>query len=135
MANAVYPIALKKFLDKDIDLLADTIKVMLIDTGTSGADYQATDDFMADIAEAGRIGASAALDNKTTTGGVFNADDATWAAVTGATCEAAIIYVDTADAATDILLCWMDTFDSGFPFTPNGGGFTLTWNASGIFSI
>jgi hypothetical protein len=135
MANAVYPIALAKFMSGDIDLTSDVIKVMLIDTGTSGADYQATDDFMADIAAAGRIGASAALDNKTVTGGVFNADDATWAAVTGATCEAAIVYVDTGDAATDILLCWMDTFDSGFPFTPNGGGFTLTWNASGIFSI
>jgi hypothetical protein len=135
MANAVYPIALKKLMDGDIDLLVNTIKVMLIDTGTPGADYQATDDFMADIAEAGRIGASAALDGKSTTGGVFNANDATWAAVTGATCEAAIIYVDTADAATDILLVWMDTFDSGFPFTPNGGGFTLTWHVSGIFSI
>lgn len=135
MANAVYPIALAKFMSGDIDLTSGVIKVMLIDTGTSGADYQATDGFMADIAAAGRVGASAALDGKSVTGGVFNANDATWAAVTGATCEAAIVYVDTGDVATDILLCWMDTFDSGFPFTPNGGGFTLTWNESGIFSI
>lgn len=135
MANAVYPKALKHLMDKDIDLLVDTIKVMLVDTGTAGADYQAGDEFMSGIPVAGRIGASAALTTPTTTGGVFDADNATWAAVTGATCEAAIVYVDTGDAATDLLLCWMDTFDSGFPFTPNGGGFTLTWSGSGIFSI
>lgn len=135
MANAVYPKALAKFLSGDIDLTAVDVKVMLIDTDDAGADYQAADEFLGDIASGGRVGASAVLTTPTVTGGVFDADDAEWATVTGHVCEAAAIYVDTGDAATSSLLCWMDTFTSGMPFTPNGGGFTLTWAVGGIFSI
>lgn len=135
MANEVYPKALKKLLDADIDMLVDDIKVMLVDTNDTGADYQATDEFLGDIAVAGRVGASENLGSKTTTGGLFSAADATWAAVTGDVCEAAVIYKDTGDAATSPLIVWLEDFDSGFPFIPNGGGFTLTWNAAGIFSI
>lgn len=133
MANAVYPKALKAFLDGDIDLLADNIKVMIVDTADET--YNAADQYMADITAAARVGASANLTGKTTTGGVFDADDATWAAVTGDPSECVVVYKDTGNVATDLLICWIDTWASGNPFTPNGGGFTMQWNASGIFSI
>jgi hypothetical protein len=133
MANAVYPKALKKFLDADIDMLVDDIKVMMVDTDDDS--YSAADEFLSDILAAARVGASANLANKATTSGVFDADSAIWASVTGDPTEAVVIYKDTGDPATSPLIVWMDTFDSGFPFTPNGGGFTLNWNALGIFSI
>ena len=133
MANAVYPKALKAFLDGDIDLLVDDIRVMIVDTNDET--YDAADEFMADITAAGRVGASAALDGKTTTGGVFDANDATWASVTGDPSECVVVYKHTGNVATDRLICWIDTWASGNPFTPNGGGFTMQWNASGIFSI
>lgn len=136
MANAWYPKGIKHIMDGDVDLLVDNIKVMLVDSADET--YNAADEFMADVTAAGRVGASANLANKTTGvvgTGVFDADDATWAAVTGDPCEAVIVYKDTGNVATDILLIYMDTFSSGFPFTPNGGGFTLQWAAGGIGSL
>lgn len=133
MANAVYPLALKKFLDADIDMLVDNIKVMIVDAAEYT--YSAAHEFLSDVPLAGRVGASAALGSKTTTGGVFDAADATWASVTGDVSEIVVGYKDTGDAATSPLIWYEDAFGSGFPFTPNGGGLTLQFNASGIFSI
>jgi hypothetical protein len=135
MANVIYPIAKKRFLDGDIDLLADDIKVCLIDT--DDYTYDAADDDLADVtSHTGAIVAtSAALANKTTTGGQFNADDATFTSVSGHVSEALIIYDDT--HASDALIAYLDTFESGMPVTPNGGNITVQWDASPeyIFAI
>jgi hypothetical protein len=133
MANAVYPKALKKFLDGELQMLAQDIKVMLIDTDDDG--YDAADEFLGDILTAARVAASANLAGKSSTAGVFKANPASWASVTGDPCEAVVVYRDTGNVSTSPLIVWFDSFDSGFPFTPNGGGFTLNWHEDGIFSI
>lgn len=131
MANALYPIGKKAILDADIDLLSDTIKVALVDTGTYT--YSAAHDFYNDVS--GVVGTPGTLASKTTTGGVFDAADLTFTAVSGSSVEALIIYKDTGNTATSNLIAYIDTAASGLPVTPNGGDITITWNASGIFAI
>lgn len=132
MASAIYPIAKKAFLDGDIDLLTDTIRAVLIDTGTYT--YNAAHDFYNDLT--GVVGTeSGAFASKTTTGGTFDAADITFAAVTGNTAEAIVIFVDTGNPATDRLVAYIDSASSGLPVTPNGGDINVVWNASGIFAL
>jgi hypothetical protein len=89
-ANALYDVGRKGFADGDIDLLVATIKWVLVD----GADYAAnlaTDQFLSSVASGGRVATSAALANKTTTAGVFDADDPTLSTVTGDPSEALVL--------------------------------------------
>lgn len=130
MANVLYPIGKKALLDADIDLLVDTIKVALVDTGTYT--YNAAHDFYNDVS--GVVGTPATLASKTTTSGTFDAADTTFSAVSGSTVEALIIYKDTGTPSTSPLIAYIDT-GTNLPVTPNGGDITISWNASGIFSI
>jgi hypothetical protein len=133
MANAFYKPGLKAFLDGGIDLLTDTIKVVLIDA----ADYTFSDahDFLDDVAAGARI-ATATLASKTTTDGVFDAADVTFTSVTGDQFEAVIIYRDSGVEGTSELICYIDT-GTGFPLTPDGGNIDLTFDsgANKIFKI
>lgn len=131
MANALYAKGKAHLLglSTKVDLVADTIKVALIDTGTET--FGSTDEFMSDIAAGGDVARSGALSGKTVTGGVFDANDVTITAVSGATVEAVVLYKDTGSDATSPLIAWMDVTT----FTPNGSDVTVTVNASGFFSI
>jgi hypothetical protein len=134
MANAIYTAAKKALLDGDIDLLVNDIKAVLVDTN----DYThniATNDFLDDIS-AGVVATSANLANKTSTGGVFDADDVVFSTVTGDVCEAVVLYVDTGVASTSRLIAFFDT-GVGLPVTPGGGNITITWSngANKIFSL
>jgi len=136
MANGLYAKFKELLLGGDIDLAADNIKVVLVDT----ADYSvnlATHDFLDDVAAGGRVATSANLGSKSITGGVFDAGNVTFSAVTGDVSEALIIYKDTGDAATSPLIAYIDTVTSGLPVTPNGGDITVTWDdgSSKIFSL
>ena len=131
MASAIYPKAKEAFLKADIDLENDTIRAVLIDTGTYT--YNSAHDFYNDIS--GVVGSeSAALSSKTFTNGTFDAADITFSAVTGNTVEAIILFKDTGSTSTDALIAYIDS-GTGLPVTPNGGDITVTWNASGIFSL
>lgn len=91
MASAIYPSAKQAFLSGDIDLTADTIRAVLIDTGTYT--YSAAHDNYDDLS--GVVGTeSGAFASKTVTGGVFDATDITFTAVTGNTVEAIVIFKD-----------------------------------------
>lgn len=127
MASALYPIGKKAILDADIDLLVDTIKAVLVDTGTYT--YSAAHDFLNDLS--GTVGTAQTLGTKSTTSGTFDAADVTYTAVTGNSVEAIVIYKDTGNSATSNLIAYID----GISVTPNGGDITVAWNASGIFSI
>lgn len=141
MANALYPLYKQKILNPGtlgttsgtaVDLADDTIKVALVDTGTYT--YSGSHEFYTSISTA-VIGTPATLASKTTTNGVFDAADVTFTAVSGASVEALVIYKDTGTAGTSSLIAYIDTVSSGLPVTPNGGDITITWNASGIFTL
>lgn len=140
MANAVYPkykealLAAAANVSLDQDDTTNGPFVALIDT----ADYTytgATDDFY-DDADQAEVGTAQRLDNPTVTLGTLDAADVTYTTVTGDPCEAIIIYRKNSGAnSTWRLVVYLDTSQTGLPVTPNGGNITITWNASGIFTI
>lgn len=133
MANALYDAGRQAFLEAGIDWLNDDIRVVLIDTADYTVDL-ANDDFLADVPGAARVAVSPSLTSKTSAAGVADADDATFATVSGDDIEAAVIYRHTGSDATSALIAYLDTV-AGFPFTPNGGNIVLQWSASGIFKL
>ena len=74
------------------------------------------------------------LASKTNVLGVCDAADVTFSAVSGDVSEAVVVYRDSGVAGTSELIAYIDTA-TGLPVTPNGGDITITWNASGIFSL
>ncbi len=135
MANAIYPKFKEALLDDlaNTDLNDATVKVLLIDT--ANYTYSAAHQFLSDVAGAGIVATSPALTNTTVTNGLFDADDVVFSAVTGASVEAIILFVDTGVAGTSRLVGYIDTGATGLPVTPNGGNINIGWNASGIFQI
>lgn len=133
MANAIYPLYKQALLDAsaNVDINDGTVKVALVDTGTYT--YSAADEFLTSLT--GVVGTAQTIANTTVTNGTFDGDNVTYTAVTGATVEALVIYIDTGVAGTSRLVCYIDTSVTGFPLTPNGGDVTISWNASGIFTI
>lgn len=133
MANAVYP----KFMEAVIQAssgssLAGTLNVALVDTGTYT--YSALHDFYDDVSAA-VVGTPQTIGTKTYTNGLLDGADVTFTAVTGATCEALVIYLDSGVAGTSRLVAYVDTGVTGLPVTPNGGDISITWNASGIIQF
>lgn len=129
MANALYPKGKEKILDADIDLLVDTIKAVLIDTADET--YNAADEFLSDVTGAGIVATSGALTGKTTTGGVFDADNIDIASVSGDTVEAVIVFKDTGSSASSPLIAWFDVST----YTPSGLTASIAWDGSGLFAI
>jgi len=132
MANVLYPNGKENLLNGVIDLVDDTIKVAMIDTGTYT--YSATHEFYDDLS--GVVDTPVALTTKSTTDGVFDADDVTFSEVTGDTVEALVIYKDTGTPSTSPLIAYIDS-GTNLPVTPNGGDITIQWSSesSKIFSI
>ena len=133
MANAIYPKFKEALLDanSNVDIDDGTVKVALVDTGTYT--YNSAHDFFDDIS--GVVGTPQTIANTTVTNGLFDGDNVTFTAVSGATVEALVIYVDTGSAATSTLVAYIDTGQTGLPVTPNGGDITITWDAAGIFQL
>ncbi len=133
MSNAIYPKYKEALLDAaaNVDLNDGTVKVALVDTGTYT--YNAAHDFYNDLS--GVVGTPQTIANTTVTNGTFDGDDVTFTTVTGNSVEALVIYIDTGDAATSRLVAYIDTSVTGLPVQPNGGDITISWNASGIFSL
>jgi hypothetical protein len=133
MANALYPKAKEAFLNATINMSANTITLALIDTGVYT--YSTSHQYRSDVANSAVI-STATLANKTITSGVFDADDATFTSVSGANCEALIIYADTGVQGTSRLIAYIDSA-TGLPILPNGGDITVAFSsgANRIFSL
>lgn len=133
MANAIYPLYKQALLDADanVDLDDGTLKVSLVDTGTYT--YSAAHDFYDDLT--GEVGTAQTIANTTVAAGVVDGDNVTFTAVSGATVEALVLWLDTGTPATSRLVAYIDTGQTGLPVTPNGGDITITWDAAGIFTL
>jgi hypothetical protein len=137
MSNALYSKAKERFLGwqtsaDPIDMVSDDIKVALIDTALYT--FNASDEYWAS-AVAAQVSSSVSLATKTITDGVFDAADAVFTSVTGASIEAIILYKDSGLPGTSPLIAYIDVVASGLPVTPNGGNITVQWAASGIFTL
>lgn len=126
MANTLYDFARQRFLEAQLNWLTDTIKVILVDTG-SYTPQTAVHQYLADIPISARIAGPVTLTSKTTTGGAADAADVTFTSVTGPSIEAIVIYADTGTESTSPLIAFIDTA-TGLPITPNGGDIIVTWD-------
>jgi len=133
MANALYLKAKEGFLNGSINMVANTITIALIDTGVYT--YSSAHQYRNEVSNSAVI-SSTTLTNKTITNGVFDADDATFSSVTGANCEALIIFSDTGVQGTSRLIAYIDSA-TGLPILPNGGDITVAFSSgsSKIFAL
>jgi len=133
MANALYTPAKVLALTTGMNLASGTVKCALVDTGVYT--FDATHQFYSSVSSA-VIGTPQTLASKTTTGGVFDADDVTFTAVSGDSIEAVVIYIDSGDDATSPLIAYFDTA-SGLPLIPSGADINLNWSSgsSKIFAL
>lgn len=132
MANQLYTLAKQSFLIGQFDLASQNVKVVLIDLADYSPNF-ATDQFLSIIPMAARVATSPNLSGKTTTGGVFDANDFSFGNVVGDPSEAIVIYHDSGVDATSRLIAYIDTM-TGLPIVPNGGPIGVVWGAF-IFQI
>jgi hypothetical protein len=138
MANAIYPLFKQELMKGTSNNLLNSAEgatgvfCALVDTGTYT--YSAAHQFYSSLS--GVVGTDQEILTKTQTNGTFDGTDLTYTAVSGATVEALVLYRKNAGANTTWpLIAYIDTGVTGLPVTPNGGNITITWNASGIFTL
>lgn len=141
MANAIYPIyktalgSASSNVSLTVDTTTDGPYCALVDTGTYT--YSAAHDFYNDLS--GIVGTDQRISTPTfgsVSAGTFDGDNLTYTAVSGNSVEALVIYRHNGGANTTWrLVIYIDTGQTGLPVTPNGGNITVTWNASGIFTL
>lgn len=137
MANALFDLARKRFLEAQIDW----------GTGTGGHDIRAhlvRSTYTVDLANheftislgANIASTSASFTAKATTGGAADAADLTFTSVTGAAIGSIVIYRHITDANDSPMIAYIDTA-TGLPITPNGGDIIVTWDngANKIFKL
>ena len=155
MASIVYNRAKKEIADGTMDLLTDTLKVMLvtstyvadpdhdfvdmggasdpIDTELSGTGYQAG------FAATGRktlANKAIAEDDPNNRAEFDNTVDLTWTAINAGTAAAFIVYKHLTSDAASVLIAYVDT-GTGLPTSPNSGDIEIQWSngASSIFQL
>jgi hypothetical protein len=133
MANALFDPGREGFLAGEIDWDTATIKAVLVRSYTFSAAHK----FVSDATTAGAsiVSTSAAMTSKTVTGGIADAADVTFTAVTaGAAITSILVYQSSAvtggadvAASAQRLIAYLDTA-TGLPVTPNGGDITIQWD-------
>lgn len=126
MANTLYDFARQRFLEAQINWMTNVVKVILVDTGAY-TPQTAVHQYLSDIPTSARIAGPVTMTGKATAGGAADANDVTFTAVSGASIEAIIIYIDNGTEATSPLIAYIDTA-TGLPITPNGGDIIVTWD-------
>lgn len=132
--NTWYPTGLAAVLSGDVDVLADTIKVALIDDTYT---YSASHDFYDDVS-AKVLGTPQTLGTKTVSGGNFSAANATFTAVTaGDTVAGFVVYKDTGTPGTSQLLGYVANRSDSVPIDidTSGGNITLAWPSGVVLKI
>jgi hypothetical protein len=135
-ANALYDAGRAAFLTADIDIASDDIVVALV-AASGYTPNLATHDFLNDISGGAIIATSNPLTTKTTTAGVFDADDVLLASVpAGLQGDYLILYMDSGSSSTSPLIGKIDT-GTNLPVTPNGGDINIAWSsgANKIFKL
>ena len=79
------------------------------------------------------VGTPQEITSKTYVNGLLDGLDVTFPTVTGATCEAIVLFIKNAGADTTWrLYAFFDSGVVGLPATPSGIDVPVTWHASGI---
>jgi hypothetical protein len=146
MAVVFYNRGKKEILDGTIDLVADTIKVMLVTSGytpdpdhdfasSPAANELSGTGYASGFAGAGRktLASKAFAEDDANNRAEFDAADLSWTGIDAGTAAAMVIYKHLTSDAASVLIAYIDT--GGFPKTTNGGDLNVTWNAEGIIQL
>lgn len=129
MANTWYAKGIKKFGRGEIVWLAaggSTIKAVLVDLADYALDAP-NHEFLSDIPAAARVATGTLTLIDIADGGILDANDLTFASVSGDQSEAIVIYKETGAEGTAPLLIYVDNA-TGLPVTPNGGNINIQWD-------
>ncbi len=128
MASQLFPKGAGHILGAStaVDMTANNIKILFY-----SAAITTTWEFVSDLTGGSIVARSGNLAGKTTTNGVFDANDITVTAVSGSAFTHVILYADTGTDSTSRLVAVFDVAS----YTPDGTDITVVWNASGLFSI
>lgn len=132
MANAIFTAAAEGFISGAIDLDTAVIKAAFV----RGYTFDATDVFVSDVVATGTLnGTSAALANKTVTGGVFDADDTTITTTASASNHGLLLFQSSAvTGGADVaqssqrVIAYYDT-GTGLPAQPGTGDTPVSWSS------
>lgn len=134
MASGIYNRFKANLLNKEIDLEADTIKVMLLNNSHAfTATHNQKSEIVAnEITGTGYTAGGAVLANKAVTQAAtskWDADDTAWTSASF-TAYHAVIFDDT--LINDDLIC---SIDFGAAKTVSAGTFTIQWHIDGIITL
>lgn len=123
MSNFIYSKIKQSLIDREIDIVVDNLKVLLVNN--TYVPNQNVDEFVSDISASAIKARSSALQNVTNILGVLDADDIIIASYPGDAFNALVIYVDTGSDSTSNLVAYIDD-SSGLPFAGVGTTIPLT---------
>jgi hypothetical protein len=139
MASGWYNSGLRDMADRTIDLVGDTIKIMLVGAGyTPNPDHDFVDDVVAaELSGTGYTGGFGGSGRKTLAGKAFSTDtgndrveytfdQVTWAAINAGTAAYAIVIKEITNDAASRLIGYLDLVPD---VVTNGGDFNLTPDA------
>lgn len=137
--TTLYPKAAEALLKGDIDLLADDVRVMLLDGDYT---YGSAHEFLSSVAAGARVSSGVALASRTVTANVtlsdgsvalavFDAANTTITGVSdGAEVVAALVYIHTGSDGTARLIAYCEAI-----LTANGNDIVVNWPANGIIPL
>ena len=140
MANALYASTKELLRSGDIDWVNDHFKLLLVNTSMTGG-YHArnADKFLCDIPIGTRV-ATADITNTSMIDGVAGADDVYFdridpivkktkaGALITNVAGGMVIYKDTGNEKTSLLVGFIDNAFGTFPMIPNGGDVWVNWD-------
>lgn len=138
MANAVYPKYKKAAMSggATVDLIAGSVKLVLVNIGSGGYTYDASHEFLSDIPSVDQIAISGALTGKSVGDDAsFKSANGLFTGVSGATVAAWVMFIDTGAANTSRLVFYQDTGVTGLPVTPAGANYNAIMDSAGWFGL
>jgi hypothetical protein len=130
MANFVYKKAKEAFLNGDIDVINDQLKVLLLKT-SEYTPNQNTDEFVSSIPANAIVRRSEPVSSVTSGSGILDADNVTITGYDGAAFEAIALYQYKPSDSDARLIFYIDTSD-GLPYAGLNtvSSVTIFWNDS-----
>lgn len=125
MANRIYPKAREKYLTGQLDWLTDDVVVVLL---SSAYEYSDAHEWATSLT--GQIDTSDPMTGKTATGGVADANDVVFTALTGANVAGLALVADTGVPGTSALIAFMDSDTTSvlLDYEPDGSNARLRWS-------
>lgn len=137
MANALYPKWKEALLNNTSGsaLTGSGSTGLYVAMVTSAYTYSSTHQFYSSLS--GVVGTDQEITSPTLTNGTVDGGDVTFTSVAGgSTVNALVLYRKNAGANTTWqLVAYIDSSVTGIPLSTNGSNVTITWNASGIFTL